>query len=266
MAVTRDQARRLLTDSEMGLFGDSRNPALRALTEKQLGSRVERTRKLRDKSRDLLQRQKLKSRERTGSKRGTSGSANERTQKKGEVLDDILQRFEGRLEEVRSPEKDASRSGGKKTAGSAAALSAPSKKTTTGKAAGPARTSGAKTSRAPTAKKAAASAGKSNGQGGEGAKAEKSGARAARGRKSGITPERALAQTRELLDAKQQREREPAPYQERQGDGGEAGVRFQSGAAKARALELHAGEIRQDAVHGSISTRDRHNQRKRDSH
>lgn len=84
----------------MGLFGDSRNPALRALTEKALASRVERTRKLRDKSRDLLQRQKLKSRENTGSKQGASGVANVRTAKKGEILDDMLQRFETRLREV----------------------------------------------------------------------------------------------------------------------------------------------------------------------
>ena len=68
MLITRDKANRLLTQPEMGLFGDSRNPALRGLSEKALVSRVERTRKLRDKSRDLLQRQKLKTRDRTGSK------------------------------------------------------------------------------------------------------------------------------------------------------------------------------------------------------
>lgn len=100
MPITRDQASRLLTQPEMGLFGDSRNPALRALTEKALASRVARTRKQREKSRDLLQRQKLKSRENTGSKLGASGVANVRTAKKGEILDDMLQRFETRLREV----------------------------------------------------------------------------------------------------------------------------------------------------------------------
>lgn len=100
MPITRDQASRLLTQPEMALFGDSRNPALRALTEKALATRIERTRKLRDKSRDLFQRQTLKSRDRTGSKLGTFGDANQRTAKKAEILDEILQRFESRLEVV----------------------------------------------------------------------------------------------------------------------------------------------------------------------
>ncbi|MDQ3617675.1 MAG: hypothetical protein M3374_03005 [Pseudomonadota bacterium] len=102
MPITRAQASRVLTQPELALFGDSRNPALRALSEKALASRVERTRKLRDKSRDLLQRQKLKSRERTGNKLGTSGVANQRTGEKGEILDDMLQRFECRLQEVQA--------------------------------------------------------------------------------------------------------------------------------------------------------------------
>ncbi len=106
MPITRDQAKRLLNQSEMRLFGDSRNPALRSLSAKALASRVERTRKLRDKSRDLLQRQKLKTRERTGNKLGRSGVANQRTEKKGEILEDILQRFESRLQEVQAREQD----------------------------------------------------------------------------------------------------------------------------------------------------------------
>ncbi|MGV8943325.1 hypothetical protein [Thermomonas sp.] len=107
MPITRDQASRLLTQPEMALFGDSRNPALRALTENALVARIERTRKLRDKSRDLFQRQTLKSRDHTGSKLGAFGNANQRTAKKGEILDDILQRFEGRLEAVQRAETPA---------------------------------------------------------------------------------------------------------------------------------------------------------------
>src|SRR3970040_2694173 len=108
MAVTRDQASRLLSESEMTLFSESRNPALRSFSARELIRRIERARKLRDKSRDLLQRQRLGSRKRTGSKRGATGGANERTARKGEVFEDILQRFESRLQEVQGSDEAAS--------------------------------------------------------------------------------------------------------------------------------------------------------------
>ncbi len=189
MPITRDQASRLLTQPEMGLFGDSRNPALRALSEKALASRVHRTRKLRDKSRDLLQRQKLNSREHTGSKRGASGVANERTGKKGAILDDMLQRFESRFQEVQSAKKPAV-----------------------------------------------------------------------------ITPELALENTRALLEAKQQRERQPPAYLAIDSHAAteQPSRGFQSRGAKSKALELHEGEMRMEPIQGSISTHDRHNQGKRD--
>src|SRR3970040_635608 len=109
MAVTRDQASRLLSESEMTLFSESRNPALRSFSARELIRRIERARKLRDKSRDLLQRQRLGSRKRTGSKGGATGEANERTARKGEVFEDILQRFESRLQEVQRSESENGR-------------------------------------------------------------------------------------------------------------------------------------------------------------
>src|SRR3970040_1287526 len=78
MAVTRDQASRLLSESEMTLFSESRNPALRSFSARELIRRIERARKLRDKSRDLLQRQRLGSRKRTGSKGGATGEVYQR--------------------------------------------------------------------------------------------------------------------------------------------------------------------------------------------
>ncbi|MDQ3511152.1 MAG: hypothetical protein M3414_05625, partial [Pseudomonadota bacterium] len=97
MIIARAQALSLLTDPEMVLFAESRNPTLRSFNERELTRRIDRVRKLRDKSRDLLQRQRVSSRERTGNKGGKSGTANERTARKAEVLDDVLQRFESRL-------------------------------------------------------------------------------------------------------------------------------------------------------------------------
>lgn len=270
MAVTRDQARRLLSESEMTLFGDSRNPTLRSFSARELTRRIERARKLRDKSRDLLQRQRLGSRKRTGSKGGATGDANERTARKGEVLDDILQRLESRLQEVQRTDEAAS---GRPAAGAGArkpttrqpearkgatrSQAAPRK--ATGKAAVATSTAAAKTARPRTGRTTtdrataavAGSAPKSS---------------AAKPRKTAITPEQALAQTRELLQAKQQRDREPRAYQilDEQAEAGHTEPGYQSGSAKSKAQELHAGEVRLEPIHGSISTRDRQSQGKRD--
>jgi len=320
MPVTRDQATRLLTQAEMGLFGDSRNPALRALTASGLAKRVERVRKLRDKARDLLQRQRLSSRDLTGSKRGASGEANERTRRKGEVLADILQRFEDRLKDVERAEKLEAKH---EAAASAASAKAKAKakpavgKTKASKAPAPSpRAKKAATASSVKAKsKGSSSAGLMANTAGRGADAKASGPTKAakrtaasptkaakptaankagtgdvtgntrnagrgavmegatpkpkpttRAARSGITPGRALANTRALLEAKQQHDAEPKSWQALAGraehappDGG-----FQSGIAAAKAEELHAGESRMTAIEGSISTRGRQNQGKRD--
>ena len=81
-----------------------------------------------------------------------------------------------------------------------------------------------------------------------------------------ITPQQALANTHELLDAKREHERQPQPWQALdpvQSHIANAG--FQSPSAMEKAEELHAGESRQAAIQGSISTQDRHNQGKRDN-
>lgn len=274
MAVTRDQASRLLSESEMALFGDSRNPALRALSPRELTRRIERTRKLRDKSRDLLQRQKLATRGRTGSKGGVTGTANERTARKGEVLDDILQRFEDRLgtvqgaEQTESPRSSAGRAIGRKTAAARAGKTS-SRKSEAAATQSPRVSRGDGKSditkdrlakrRADTRgdRKAATAAAGASAAG-----------RSTRRRKQAVSPDEALANTRQLLEAKQQRDRETPAYRmlEAQAEGRRAEPEsgFQSESARARAQELHAGEVRLDPIHGSISTRDRQSQGKRD--
>ncbi len=244
MPITRDQARRVLSQPEMGLFGDSRNPALRALSEKALASRVARTRKLRDKARDLLQRQKLKSRERTGSKLGDSGEANQRTDTKGNILDDILQRFETRLQEVQAAPEPAVRKAGKPKAG------VPARKTATRTTASERKATQAKKTARQPAVKPASTTGKT----------------AAARSKTGITAKGALDNTRALLEAKQQRERQPPAYLEMDTQAGteQPSPGFQSGTAKSKALELHEGEMRMEPIHGSISTHNRRNQGNRD--
>lgn len=269
MTVTRDQARRLLSESEMTLFSDSRNPALRALSAAELTRRVERTRKLRDKSRDLLQRQRLGSRNRTGTKTGASGADNERTQRKGEVLEDILQRFESRLQDLQRAEGQAA---GTRTAASArkpAAKTAAAKKKPVAAKKAPKRATPAPESRARTSagsKAAAADASRARKATAGPAGTARAPTRATRPRKSAITPEQALAHTRELLEAKQQRDRQPPAYRmlDTHAEPGQPEPGYQSGTAKDRAHDLHAAEVRLEPIHGSVSTRGRQSQGKRD--
>lgn len=102
VAISKAQAAKLLTAAEMEVFSASRAPAITQLSAARLSGKVKRARTLRDKQRDLLQRQTLATRERTGTKGGLSGNANDRTAKKLEILEDILQRFSERLEKVQA--------------------------------------------------------------------------------------------------------------------------------------------------------------------
>ena len=81
-----------------------------------------------------------------------------------------------------------------------------------------------------------------------------------------LTPEQALARTKELLEQKLAHDREVQPWQlldPQHGHVAEPG--YQSNEAADKAMELHAGESRMKAIQGSIGTQDRHNQGKRDN-
>lgn len=97
MAYNRIQASRLLAAAELQVFEASLGATLTALTSSKLSALIKRTRSLRDKAQDLLQRQRVATRGRTGSKGGTTGTANERTEQKLRVLGEALARFENRL-------------------------------------------------------------------------------------------------------------------------------------------------------------------------
>jgi hypothetical protein len=80
-----------------------------------------------------------------------------------------------------------------------------------------------------------------------------------------ITPKQALANTRKLLEAKQEQARQPQPWQTLDPQREHVPqTGFQSDEAAAKANELHAGESRMVSIHGSVSTHDRRNQGKRD--
>ena len=121
-----------------------------------------------------------------------------------------------------------------------------------------------KTAATPTMKRAAKSPAKTS-VGQRASSAAKKTPRPAR-KPPGITPEQALANTRALLEAKQAHDREPPPWQSLETPGGQAPHSgFQSDEARIKADELHAGESRMEAIQGSVSTQDRHQQGKRDA-
>lgn len=88
-----------------------------------------------------------------------------------------------------------------------------------------------------------------------------------------ITPEEALANTRELLEAKQARDREPPPWRQLEAEHGQplreqatpARDAEQEAEANMRAEQLHRAESRLDAIQGSVSQQDRHRQGRRDA-
>lgn len=109
MAYNRIQAARLLSKGEMEVFASSLAERLSSLTAARLRVMIRRTRALRDKSRDLLRRQRLETRSRTGSKSGPTGGANQRTAEKAQAFAEVLKRFETRLARVEAAEKLAVR-------------------------------------------------------------------------------------------------------------------------------------------------------------
>jgi hypothetical protein len=142
-------------------------------------------------------------------------------------------------------DQSAARPSAKKTLKKAAAASAP------GKRAGKVAKRPAGTASATTARKGAA---------------ERPQRATGRKKAPGITPEQALENTRKLLEAKQEHDRQTPAWQ--QLDGSHAAIvhdGYQSDEAAAKATELHAAESRLQGTQGSISTQDRHNQGKRDS-
>lgn len=95
MAYTLTQARPLLNAAELELFEQSRTEPVKRLTSAKLSGSVKRTRTLRDKYRDLYQRQTVAVR--TSSPGAVTGSDNDRTQRKADILQEVLERYEARV-------------------------------------------------------------------------------------------------------------------------------------------------------------------------
>lgn len=94
MAYTLTQARPLLNAAELELFEQSRTEPVKRLESAKLAGAVKRTRTLRDKYRDLYQRQTVAVR--TSTPGAVTGDDNERTQRKADILQEVLERYEAR--------------------------------------------------------------------------------------------------------------------------------------------------------------------------
>lgn len=127
MPHTLRQVRPLLNQDELELFQSSRATPIRALAERQLASRIRRSRLLRDKYRDLYRRQTVQ-----GRGRADAADANRRTQMKAEILAAVLERYEA--EQARREALAASATAGKPAAKKTAVKKPAVKKTVATKA------------------------------------------------------------------------------------------------------------------------------------
>jgi hypothetical protein len=94
MAIARSTAERLSTAAELQLVEASYPATAKQLTPGRLRQKIQRARKLRDKYRDLSKRQRLEAR----GKRDASGTrpakGNANTERKAELFQEVLERFE----------------------------------------------------------------------------------------------------------------------------------------------------------------------------
>ena len=112
MAYSITQARPLLNAAELELFDQSRAAPIKSLTLARLRTKVTRVRALRDKYRDLFRRQTVAVRKAPATKsRSPVGADNERTQRKADILQEVLDRFEARVAQLEAQEARGAASG-----------------------------------------------------------------------------------------------------------------------------------------------------------
>lgn len=102
MNYSARQVRELTSKSEWELVSASYQGAIGQLSEKALRSNIERTRRLRDKNRDLYRRQQIASRKRSGANPASHAPSNARTGQKAQIFDETLSRFTKRLDAMKS--------------------------------------------------------------------------------------------------------------------------------------------------------------------
>ncbi len=132
MAITRAQAQKICTIPEMQLVLASLADGIGKLTAVQLRSKISRVRTLRDKNLDLFRRQSTSTKAATRTKRGNTGAANANTERKAQLFDETLKRFEARLAKLetaaaKTAAKPAKKAVARKSPTKAAVKKAPAK-------------------------------------------------------------------------------------------------------------------------------------------
>ncbi len=115
MAYNRNHAKTLCNKTEYQFFESSLRGNIDKLPRKSVQDGIKRARTLRDKYRDLHKRQRLATRDRTGTKKGVKPATNERTEQKAKLFAEVLERFEAQLKALKEAEK-AVAANNKKTA------------------------------------------------------------------------------------------------------------------------------------------------------
>ena len=153
MAYTLTQARPLLNAAELELFDHSRAEPIKALTASNLAGKVKSARTLRDKYRDLYRRQTVATQAEDAASRSATGGDNERTQRKADIFQEVLERFEARstLLQTRSARDETRTSAAAKPATADKKTAAQPKATADHSGGAPERSDKARSRQAPTA-------------------------------------------------------------------------------------------------------------------
>lgn len=107
MAYNRSHASTLCNKTEFQFFESSLKGSIEKLPQARVQAGIKRARTLRDKYRDLHKRQRLTTRERTGTKKGIKAGTNQRTEQKAKLFAEVLERFESRLKELKREDRKA---------------------------------------------------------------------------------------------------------------------------------------------------------------
>jgi hypothetical protein len=121
MTISLAAARKLCTGRELELVEASRTSAMKEITPARLRQKVQRARALRDKYRDLAKRQRLQARGKARPSGRRAAQGNENTVRKAQLFDEVLGRFEARLEKVQAAGTGGASRSSKRDAGGAAA-------------------------------------------------------------------------------------------------------------------------------------------------
>jgi hypothetical protein len=127
MAISLERARKLCTQAEFELVESSVGRNARELSPARLKQKIDRTRKLRDKYRDLSKRQRLEARGKKAPSGSRPAKGQDNTERKAQLFQEVLDRFESYTERIQAREDRREAAGAAGGSGSGASKSGASK-------------------------------------------------------------------------------------------------------------------------------------------